>query len=280
MSDNWNYLAQQARGRFILIMGDDDMLLKKTLSRLRQYILEYPVHDLFAFGFNVIDENNLLVYTRKSPKLFEISCESDKILSELLAFSVIPFWTFHQFTICYKRGISQNIKYNRDAHTGSDFLFLIECMNTGKKMLIIPEVLFSWRKLQKEDNRGGINLSRDGINNIKSRNNIMKILHNRNDFHLKIQRIVFNKQFEKRFLLDSLILDNSNGKQEIIKTFQHDKQFFDALMELKMNPLTRFKVRIIQFNNYLGIFGFAGFFHILWYVWQRGYNRIRARTIR
>jgi len=280
MSDNWNYLVEQARGKFVLIMGDDDLLLKKTLSRLKQYILEYPNNDLFAFGFNIIEENNLLICTRKPPTLFEISCDYEKILSELLIFGVIPFWTFHQFTICYRREIGQKIKYNKEAQIGSDLLFLVECMNAGKKLLVIPEVLFSWRKIQKEDNRGVINLSKDSINNIKSRSNIIKILRKQNNLHPIIKGIVFNKQFEESFFLDAVVLDNSRNKQEIVKYFEHDSKIVDAINILNKHYLKRFEIRITQFKKYICIFGFTGLFYILWYAWQRIYNKIHSRNIK
>ena len=275
MSNNWNYLVEQARGRYILIMGDDDILLKKTLSRLKQYILEYPNHDLFAFGFNVVDENNLLISTRKSPKLFEISCECDTFLKDLLVFDVIPFWTFHPFSICYRREIGDTIKYNKKAHNGADLLFLIECMNAGEKLLIIPEVFFSWRKIQKEDNRGGSNLSKGRINDIIARYNIIKILGKRNNLHPKIKQIVFDKQYEKKFLLDTVINCESIDKPNIMKLFQVDCHLVDAINKPNRVFLNRIVVSISRLKNYIKIFGFSGFFYILWFLWQRAYNKTR-----
>ena len=61
--------------------------------------------------------------------------------------------------------------------------------------------------------------------------------------------------------------------------YQVDKMN-DAINKLNKNCLKRFEIRITQLNNYIGIFGFAGFFYILWFVWQRFYNKIHSRNIR
>jgi hypothetical protein len=152
-------------------------------------------------------------------------------------------------------------------------------MNKGIRMLVIPDVLFSWRKLEKEDNRGSMNLSKNSINNIRSRGNIIKILSEKKNLHPKIRRIVFNKRFEKRFLLDSIIFDKSINKQEVVSLFQHDREIVDAINKLNRNFLTRFEIRTTHLKSYLSIFGFAGFLYVLWFACQWGCNKINLKKI-
>jgi glycosyltransferase involved in cell wall biosynthesis len=272
MTGNWNYLVDQAKGEFIIIMGDDDILHTNSLSRLRKYIADYPEFELFAFGFNTIDENGSVLSTRRSPKVLEISCEREKMLRHMLEFNVIPFWTCHPFSICYKREIGQKIKYNKEANIGADLLFLAEFMNAGKNILIIPEVLFSWRKIQKEDSRGGINLSNESINNIKSRYNIIKIINSLSNLHPAIKKISLSERYKKRFLLDSIVLDYSISKKYVAEYFCHDSEMIESVRKLNKNFLHRLQIRSIQMIKYISIFGIVGLFYMLWFVWQRLYR--------
>ena len=64
MANNWNFLVSNAKGEYVIILGDDDKFLAYTLRRLKYYVESYFDYDLYCFGYNVIDENDQFCYSR------------------------------------------------------------------------------------------------------------------------------------------------------------------------------------------------------------------------
>ena len=276
MANNWNFLVTKAKGKYIIILGNDDMLLDHALSHLKNYIERYPNYDLYGIGYNVIDENGEFCYSRCSPKTFEISLAYPKFIGSLFVSAIIPFWTFHPFTICYKREVGEKITYDDDAFIGSDLLFLFDCVNNGKKMLVIPEVLFRWRKMQGKGRKGYQNLSNLRGSNIRARKNILYILEHRDNLQPCISKLISSYSFRKRFLYDSIVIDKSIVKSDLDR-LNLKKKHFKELRDLHSTGnyfYHRLRIKLYDMYDYIKLFGFKGVLRLVLY----GYYELNFKT--
>ena len=204
-SENRNFLLDVSQGRYVIILGDDDKFYTNTLSTLHDYIHEYPQYDLYGVGYSVTDEDDRLIYSRRSPKPFELSLDQPDLAKHLLFSEVFPFWFYHPLTICCNSDSISNIRFNKDAFIGDDFLFLFDCINDEKKMLVIPELLFIWRKIQRKDTKGFKNISFGSMNNLIARRNIFYLLRDRVDLKSFVEQIVNTNEFRNRFLFQPIL---------------------------------------------------------------------------
>lgn len=264
-SDNRNYLVEHAKGQFVILLGDDDKIAPNTLSRLSKYIENYPDYDLYGFGYAVIDEYNHFCYSRVAPRSFEVSIKILKVTEMLFISGIIPFWTFHPFTICYKKTIGEEIKYSREAFIGDDLLFLFDCVNNGKKMLVIPEALFYWRKMQGKSRKKYQNLSNFKDSSITARRNILYILEHRDDLQPCISKLISSYSFRKRFLYDPIVIDKSIVKYGL-DSLNLDEQHLKELRDLCSNGnyfYHQLRIKLYQIFDYIKLFGFKGIFGLL-----------------
>ena len=275
MSDNWNFLVEQAKGEFIIMLGDDDKLYPHSLSRIKKYIDNFPDYDLYGFGYSVIDENSNLYYSRRVPKSIELSLQYPRLIKSMFISDMFPFWIYHPLTICYKKSIRDEVKYSKDALIGSDFLFLFDCMNKGKKMFIIPEVLFYWRKIQNESKDDSKNISLIGFNNLKARRNIYYLLQNRTDLDPTISTFISGIEYRRRFLYNAIIFDRTMDRSlfyELDLDEYHLNELINYSEELK-SSINLYKSYIIRMLNFIRLFGVRGAFSIIKVASQRIYYR-------
>ena len=214
---NKNFLVEQAKGRYTLIIGDDDKLYPDTLRRIKKYIDNKPDYDLYCFGYTVIDENDKLYYSRLVPKEIEISLAYPSLVKQLFVSDVFPFWLYHPATFCCKNGVEKEIPYSQDAGIGEDFLFLFDFIDKGKKMFVIPESLFLWRKIQNEGTVGQKNQSLGDFSNVQARKNILYHLKRREDLNPFICAFISDFEYRKRFLYNSIMPDKTASKDMIDK---------------------------------------------------------------
>jgi glycosyltransferase involved in cell wall biosynthesis len=278
-AENRNYLVANAIGKYVLLLGDDDEFYPDTLGRLRRYIERYPQYDLYGLGYSVIDENDVIRYSHSSPRAFEISLRNPEIAKELFFSDIIHFWTFNPFTICYDYKIGEEIKYLKDAFIGDDLLFLFDCINNGKKIFVIPELLFLWRKIQDKSKDGQLNLSGLGINCLKARGNILYLLQQRKDLAPYISELVLSKAYTKRFFfcgtrhdksISRVILDELKNRETHLANLIDDYQTQNFLFR-------RFRMKAVRFFDYVCIFGLTGIFRVFLFLYQHIHYRIRKK---
>lgn len=272
-SENRNFLVDKAKGKYVILLGDDDKLQPYALKKLKTYIENEPCYDLYCFGYNLIDEQDRICYACKSPLNLKISIENyDKV--KTLYFSDITLWIFHPFTICYKRQIAEEIRYNKKAHIGDDILFLLDCIAKNKRIFVIPEVMFSWRKIQNL-NREFKNLSSFNIDNVIARKNILDVLEQRNDLQPYIAKLVSSYSFRKRFLYDSIVTDKSivkSGFDRLNLKKKHLKELRD-LHSTGNYFCHRLRIKSHQMYGYIKLFGFKGVLQLVLY----GYYKLRFK---
>ena len=271
MANNWNFLAQKAKGKYLLYIGDDE-LLPHTLKELNECIQKFPNYDFYGFGYNVMDENGEFCYSRVSPSAFEIT-HCSKFLNSALCFDIIPFWVFHPFSICYDRKVCLEVKYREDVGIGSDFLFLFDSINQGKKMLVMPEPLFMWRKAQRMRNCQYKNLSGMNWNSILARKMMLYTLEQRKDICSNISTLISSYYFRKRFLYDPIVIDKSIDGSNMCK-LNLRKEHLEELMGLYSSGNYLFhqiRIKLHRAFDYLRLFGLKGIFGLL----LLGYYEIR-----
>jgi len=271
---NKNFLVEQAKGQYTIIIGDDDKLYPYTLSKIKKYIDKYPDYDLYSFGYTIIDEDNRFYYSRHAPNAIEVNLRHQNLVEHLFISDIFPFWLYHPSTFCCRNGIEKEIPYSQDAGIGEDLLFLFDFINNGKRMFVIPESLFMWRKIQNKGTVGQKNQSLRDFSNVQARRNILYHLKKRKNLHPFISDVVSTFKYRKRFLYDSVIHDKAASNDNIDKlSLEHDH-----LKELeryyeKINCFTRFKPYIKRVVDFIELFGLRGLIQVCTVSLQRlGYK--------
>lgn len=271
--ENWNFLVSKAHGKFVIILGDDDKLPPYTLKKLKDCIDHFPAYDLYGFGYEVIDEEDRFCCSYLPPKAFELSLQHPKFVRSLFFSDVLPFWAFHSFTVCYKREIGDEIKYRKEASIGADMVFLFQCLNSGKNIFIIPEILFSYRKHSS-------NWTGPPATNIIARRNILyNILYQSRDLNPDVLEFVSSNSYRKRYLFSPIIfnklmnketLDELNLKEEHLRELT---EFFRP----KIYLIHRLRTRIEQLADYVNLFGIKGLFCIFLTFNQKLYYKLTKK---
>lgn len=202
-SENRNFLVQKAIGDFVILLGDDDLLFTNCLERLKYYI-EKTSADVYSFGYQIINHSGEYIYSVHGTRQRTIEISKPFLVKKLFNADILPFGLFHPFTLAYKRDLSNIIKYNSAAGIGDDYLFLFEAVIKNKKMLIIPEVLFSWRKSFSVSTSDYQNLS-SVEKSIESRHKIIKILRSKEFIPEYLWIYINTPYYYNRFVLESYI---------------------------------------------------------------------------
>ncbi len=72
--DNWNKCLFNSTGKYILLMGDDDMLPKDSLSNYAELIAAYPNYDVYHGRAILIDEHSEPIYIQDGRPTVESLC--------------------------------------------------------------------------------------------------------------------------------------------------------------------------------------------------------------
>ena len=275
---NYNFLVGKAKGKFRIILDDDDKLHSDTLRKLKEYIGRYPDYDLYGFGYKVIDENDKFYCSYCPPRSFELSLRYPKFIRNLFFSDIIPFWVFHSFAICYKREIGDEIKYQKEASIGADLLFLFQCINKGRKMFVIPEILFSYRKAQNQNQKEYQNWTGPPITNIMARRDILyNILYRSHHLHPYISELVLSNSYRKRFLFNPIIFDKLM-QEEILNKLDLKKEHLEELIDFyKPNVylVHHLRIRLVQLVDYIKLFGLMGLFYVFLTFNQKLYYKLK-----
>ena len=275
-SENRNFLLREARGRYVLLMGDDDLLPADSLQRLQRRILCRPEVDLFGLGFCVIDEENRFTYQRRAPKELLIDTTQATNLRQLMAAHVLPFWTFHPFTLCYRQELGKEVAYHRGAGIADDLLFLDDCLNTGKTLLVLPEVFFYWRKFLSPTALQ-TNLSKGRLNNLKGRWFIHQMLQKRGDLRPEIGAYARSREFFEDFVIKALVLD-SPSEAELRHALPLAAESLWA--EQRTTKWSAGAIRRWQLASYLRLFGLPSLFHLVGLTLQQAaWKHILTRRV-
>jgi len=280
--ENYNYLIDKANGKFLILVDDDDKLKHDSLRKLKECIDKDADYDLYGFGYEVIDENDDFYCSYCPSKRFEISLEKPKFVRSLFFSDVLPFQVFHSCAICFRREIGREIKRRKEASIGADLLFLFQAINQGKKMLVIPEVLFSYRKMLGRDEKEYFNWTGPSITNIMSRKNILyDIFYQEGGLNPFISKLVSSDYYRKRYLFNPIIFNRLTDKKTLSE-LNLKKEHLEELMSLyrpKIYLFHRFRIRFEQLFDHLKLFGLKSLFCLFSTFKQRFCYRFKKKLI-
>jgi len=276
---NKNFLVAHAKGKYTIFIGDDDTFYPHTLSRLKKYIDEYPGYDLYGLGYTVMDENDTFMYARHAPKKVEVSLSNPKLVEHLFISDLFPFWLYHPATFCCKSEVEKKFPYSLDAGIGEDFLFLFDIINGGKKMMVIPESLFRWRKIQSKGDGYQKNQSLLDLSGIRARRNIYYHLQNRKDLHHSIRTFISGFEYRKKFLYNPALLDRAM-KVDDIRSLALDKEHvgeFEAYSARANLYIVHFMSYMNRAIDFVELFGLRGLLAVAKVFLERlGYKVARS----
>lgn len=202
---NRDFLFQTARGEWQVVLCDDDKLYPHALSSLAAAISQQPAADFFAFGYTVIDEHDRVSFSRRAPKPLLISAQDERLMREVLVADALPFWLYHPATFCSRRSVHDRIKPNREIGIGDDLTFLIDYINAGGAIQVVPDVLMYYRKMNAGQTQLQMNQSAGNLPNLITRAKILLHLTARQDLQPAIASFVASRDFRRRILYDPVI---------------------------------------------------------------------------
>jgi glycosyltransferase involved in cell wall biosynthesis len=202
---NRNFLVSQASGQYNIILCDDDQLFPHALRTIRAYIERVPNQDLYMFGYRVINAFGIKCYDRVAPKPFTISLDEPYLVRRMFEATWLPFLVCHPATFCCKAGVESEIPYRQDVSTADDYMFLLECLNKGKRMYVIPECLMTYRWAKGAQIDTQANQSADDLAVIKAYTDVYYAMQNRTGWHPSVSGFVHGGEYRKRFLYDLII---------------------------------------------------------------------------
>jgi len=257
---NRDFLFQIARGEWFIVLGDDDRLYSHALSTLAKAISQFPGAEIYTFGYTIIDEYGRLRYSRHAPKPVRISIKEQRLVHEIIVSQCFPFWIYHPATFCSNSDIHKKIKSNQDVGIGDDFMFMIDFINNGGVMQIVPAVLMYYRKAVSDQIHSQLNLSYGELPQLIARAKIMQQLLYRTDLHSSIASFVRSRECRQRLLYDAImwskmsieiILENLNLPSKIEREF---------LLYAKRRPRILYRKFLLLQRAlfFFKLFGFAG----------------------
>jgi glycosyltransferase involved in cell wall biosynthesis len=274
---NRAFLYRAARGDWHLALSDDDKLYPQALNVLAGAIKSHPDVDLFTFGYTVIDEHDRSNFSRRSPKLLKVNRDHTKVLREFLVSDAFPYWFYQPATFCSHRTVATRIQPNSNIGIGDDLQFLFDYVNAGCTILVVPEILMYYRKMNPRATHLQLNQSSGRLASFESRYRILLDLLQRPDVCPEIRTIVDDPGFRRRFAYKSIASEKIQP-QRVVKEIQMQKQHGDELIRyyrLRSRRLVRTWGYVARCGFFLRFFGWAGLGEIVRVFTQRCWSRLR-----
>lgn len=258
--NNKNFLVENTSGRYNIIIGDDDRLAPNALAVLKSYIGVNPETSLFGFGYSIVDEKDNIIISRVIKKQLKINSGKPNLISEVLCADYFPLWFFHPATFCCKSGIELKYPYQTDVGMGEDMWFIFEFLLNAEEIIIIPEVIFYWRKIQEIEADVQLNQSLEYLADFTGRKliyNKLELMKESIDPNIRVN--LLNNNHRKRFLYDGLVLDKRIPKKNYAKldlTEQMKEELINYTYGTK-NSFRRLRILIKKYFNFSKSVGFV-----------------------
>jgi glycosyltransferase involved in cell wall biosynthesis len=275
--NNKNFLVEKASGQYSIIIGDDDRFFTGALTDLKAYIDAYPDFEMYCFGYNIVDEHDRTVISRQSPKLLEISDGKPDWIKAMFCADMLPLWLFHPNTFCCKNGVEKDLRYQTDVGIGEDLYFIFDFLSRGKKMLVLPQMMFHWRKIQDVSNtKKQINQSLAVLSDFTARKLMYDKLQRNVEIAVPLRDFLQTREYRVRFLYNSIVSDPRVGVECYTREAMKDlplsnamlNEFLDYALSLRMEKIRR-KLLGKRIVTYIRLLGFSGLSNIAKSVIQR-----------
>lgn len=275
-AENRNFLFSKAEGKWSICLGDDDMMSPDCIPTLKNFISKKPNIDLFGFGFKMIDENDRVIYRKKSARYLKLNLQSKNFNPSLLTFNSFPYWYMHPATYCCKTSIMKTISAKPNIGIGDDFYFLFEFINRGYTLGIIDSYLFNYRRIQEVSDRQ-IPLSLNRLANCETRLLMIPELRSNLDLDPNIKQEIESNTFTNRFLYWAMSFENVKPREleylddplDLLKNYPYN-------YNISSRCYLRIVQRLFQLKENYQLNGLPGFYQIL----KTFFDRVLYRLIR
>lgn len=273
---NRDFLSQAARGEWQIFLCDDDKLYPQALRSLAAAIPRQPTADLFVFGYTVIDEHDRIAYSRRAPKPLLISARDPRLVRELFVADALPYWLYQPATFCSRRSVRDRIKPNRDIGIGDDVMFLIDYVNAGGAVQVVPEVLMYYRRMSAGQTQLQTNQSADDLPNLVTRAKILLHLTGRTDLQPDLAAFVASREFRQRLLYDPMIwtgLRPADLFAQVPLPAAWARELLDFSAR-QWRRTYRYRLALRRMGFFVSLFGLAGLIE----MWSVLLQRLRPRA--
>ena len=276
---NRNFMVSHARGRYNIIVCDDDSLFPHTLRTLRTSIEDHPDYDLYLFGYRVVDESGGRCYDRVAPQPLSINLNQPRLVKRMFEATWLSFMIFHQSTFCCRRGLEAMLPYRKDVAPADDYMFLLECLNRGKRMYVLPECLMAYRWGLSSERTPQINQSSDIVRTMAASTTVYYAFQGRHDLHPLVDNIVQGPDYRRRFLYDMIIrrMPPSNESIASLRLHQAHRDELDAYRLQSPRVRILIKVAVTIMMQLVQEFGFQGL--VYWVRTGIAYLRYRVFNV-
>jgi hypothetical protein len=274
---NRDFLLRTAHGEWQIILCDDDKLSPHALKTLAAAIHQYPGAEIYAFGYRLIDEHDRCAYSRRAPSPLRVSIAQPLLARELFASDAFPFWLFHPATFCAHRSVRERIRPNSHIGIGDDMMFLMDFINAGGVLQIVPSVLMDYRKFSAKATNAQINQSAGEAPNLISRALILQHLVDRTDLRPELADYVCSLEFRRRFLFDPAVWSGALPEGLDLHFTAHPEIYAELCAYVgQMHPrLRRLQLLSGRASFFLSTFGLGGLCEISKVFFQRLFSRAR-----
>jgi cellulose synthase/poly-beta-1,6-N-acetylglucosamine synthase-like glycosyltransferase len=280
---NRAFLLGSARADWQIFLCDDDKLAPNALGVLASAIEANGDVHLFTFGYTVIDERDRAKYSRRAPAALRINRRSSRVLREFMASEAFPYWFYQPATFCCHRTVRETITPNREIGMGDDLQFLFDYVNAGGTIMVVPEVLMCYRKMNASAPNLQLNQSAARLANVHTRYRMLVSLEKRDDLCPEIRAIVADPEFRCRFVYNS-VLNEADAPAGIAEEIAMEKRHRDELAQYcGRTSRRRMRARgyLQRTRLFLDLFGLAGVAEIVRVTAERcGAVRPRGRAWR
>jgi len=259
--DNKNFLVNQARGKFNIVLADDDTFVKEALSYLYNYIAVEPKSDLYGFGYKIVDEHGRRLSDHRASKSLNLKSNSSRL--KLLEAGLLPMQLFHPATFCCRAGLEKALPYSSQVGIGEDLFFLFELILNNYSITVAPKTLLNWRKVQDIASVKQGNQSAEYLASFKSKLLIYELLLSYSEAPQWIAKNIRTLDYRFKFLYVELLRNTALihlTPQEL--NVEMDKEF----AFIKASYFWRLKfalVRLTRFFDLVSLLGLSQAFSIL-----------------
>jgi len=261
---NKNFLIQVAKGQFNIILGDDDTLVNNALSKIHLFITKNPGYDIYGLGYKIVDENNFNLSIHKAPK--KINLNNTKLKKLLLEAGTLPMTIFHPATFCCKNGIERSMPYRNDVGIGEDMFFIFEAVLSDTSLIVIPEALFNWRKVQDIRSVQQGNQSAEHLASFKSKTMIYKKLMSKNIKNKEIEVYIHSLLYRTKLMYVEVLRDKNLAFIKSNK--EYELKMIEEIERVNSSIFWILRIKFIRFERLFELIYLFGFFSTLFMMFQ------------